>query len=230
MKKSADLILLHGALGGARDFDFLLPALKQHYQCHVLDLPGHGTHQFASNAFNIPAFADYLLEYIQRNKLDQPKIFGFSMGGYVATHLQATEGVFDKIYTLGTKFIWDPASAEKEAALLNPQKIIEKVPAYAQKLESLHGSHWKLLVERTAQLMLQLGNSPALVPGDYMKIQIPVAVGIGDADKMIPLSDAVTIKNQLPHACLDVLPFTPHPLDRVDPKLLLGRLRYFFEI
>lgn len=230
MKKAADLILLHGALGAASDFDLLVPELKKHYQCHVLDLPGHGPNQLNPSAFNISVFADYLLEYILKNKLDQPKIFGFSMGGYVAAHLQASEGVFDKIYTLGTKFIWDPSSAEKEAAFLNPHKIVEKVPAYAQKLESLHGSKWKMVVESTAQLMLNLGRSPALELGDYSKINIAVAIGIGDADKMIPLTDAVKVKNQLPNACLDVLPFTPHPLDRVEPQLLLGRLRYFFEI
>lgn len=228
MKK---LLLLHGALGAAADFDPLLPLLSARYQCFAPDLPGHGRSLLQLDTFSIEAFAAFLSDYIVQNDLAGCHVFGYSMGGYISSYLQVTKPTFSSIYTLGTKFIWTRATAQKEASFLNPAKMTEKVPAYTSKLMRKH-SHgdWQQLVQKTADLMRLLGHSPALPAIQFAKINIPVAVGLGDRDKMIPFADAVAVFNHLPEACLDILPHTQHPLDLVNLTLIANRLDYFFDL
>ncbi|MDP2188862.1 MAG: alpha/beta fold hydrolase [Sphingobacteriaceae bacterium] len=225
------LLLLHGALGCQRDFDALRALLSKTYECYTFDFIGHGTQAQQKTALSIPAFADQTKHFIVQNNLQNALVFGYSMGGYVATYLHKHTGYFSKIYTLGTKFIWQPESAQQEASMLNPKAIAEKAPTYAAHLINKHGApFWEALLQKTAEMMLGLGQNPALTLSDFKDVACPIAIGLGDRDKMIPLTDAVAIKNQLPNACLDILPYTQHPIDRVKTDLLAARLKYFFDL
>lgn len=225
------LILLHGALGAASDFEPLIPLLSSDYEMYTFDLPGHGKSPEKPASFSIELFAHALEQFISENKLQQPLLFGYSMGGYVACLLQSQKPIFSHIYTLGTKFIWDESQAEKEAKNLNPTLLTEKFPAYTQLLAAKHGEHyWAKNMQLTADMMLALGQKAALESSAYQHIQCKVAVALGDKDKMVPLEDALQVYRSLPNACFDILPATQHPIDRVNPSLLAQRLNYFFHL
>jgi pimeloyl-ACP methyl ester carboxylesterase len=225
------LLFLHGALGCQRDFDSLKAHLSTTYECYTLDFIGHGDQAHCEGHLSIPTFAAQAQTFVEQHQLQNALVFGYSMGGYVATYLHKQTSYFSKIYTLGTKFIWQKESAEQEASMLNPKVIAEKLPAYANSLIAKHGiQYWEDLLLKTAEMMLELGKQPALSPSDFGELQCPMAVGLGDKDKMIPISDAITIKNATPNACLDILPYTQHPIDRVKTELLAGRLKYFFDL
>lgn len=225
------LLLLHGALGCKRDFDDLQKLLSSHYDCYTLDFIGHGSEAASTLPLSISTFADQTKTFVELHQLQNALVFGYSMGGYVASYLHKQTGCFTKIYTLGTKFIWHIESAQKEANLLHPATIAEKAPTYAANLIEKHGSdHWENLLQKTAAMMLELGQHPALQMSDFKTIACTMAIGLGDKDKMIPIEDAMSVKNALPNACLDVLPFTQHPIDRVKTELLVQRLNYFFDL
>lgn len=225
------LLLLHGALGCKRDFDDLQKLLSSHYDCYTLDFIGHGSEAASALPLSISTFADQTKTFVELHQLQNALVFGYSMGGYVASYLHKQNGCFTKIYTLGTKFIWHTESAQKEANLLHPATIAEKAPTYAANLIEKHGSdHWENLLQKTAAMMLELGQHPALQMSDFKTIACTMAIGLGDKDKMIPIEDAMSVKNALPNACLDVLPFTQHPIDRVKTELLVQRLKYFFDL
>lgn len=228
MKK---LLLLHGALGAASDFDPLLPQLTANYHCYAPDLPGHGRSTMQLESFSIAAFAAFLADYIATNELNGCHVFGYSMGGYISTYLETQQPSFASIYTLGTKFIWSPDQAAKEAGYLNPDKILAKVPSYAAALAEKHmNQDWRVLLSKTAAMMLRLGQSPVLTATDYSKILIPVVVALGDQDKMVPLDEAIAIFKSIPNAGLDIIPYTPHPIDKVNFELILSRLNIFFDL
>jgi len=225
------LLLLHGALGAASDFDPLLPQLSANYHCYAPDLPGHGRSTLQLESFSIEAFAAFVADYIAANGLQGCHVFGYSMGGYISTYLETQQPSFASIYTLGTKFIWSPDQAAKETAYLNPDKILAKVPTYAAALATKHmNQDWRLLLSKTAAMMLKLGQSPVLTATDYSKIQIPVVVALGDQDKMVPLDEAIAIFKSIPNAGLDVFPYTPHPIDKVNSALILSRLNIFSDL
>lgn len=225
------LLLLHGALGCKNDFDAIQKLLSTHYDCYTLDFIGHGSEAASEIPLSIASLAYQTKVFVELNQLQNAFVFGYSMGGYVASYLHKQTGYFSKIYTLGTKFIWHLESAQKEAGLLNPATIAEKVPDYAAKLINRHGAnHWGGLLQKTATMMQELSQHPALSLSDFKAISCATAIGLGDQDKMIPLEDAIAIKNAHPNACLDILPFTQHPIDRVTTELLVQRLNYFFNL
>ncbi len=224
------LLLLHGALGAASDFDLLMPFFNTHYTVHRFDFVNHGKGPLTDDPLSIAAFGGQVAEYLDMHQLKDVYVFGYSMGGYVACWLAKREPeLFKAIYTLGTKFVWNTESSEKEAAMLDPRTITNKVPAYAAQLAEKHQTvSWQILLSQTAELMRSLGNRPALTPEDYQHITTPVLVARGEFDKMIPQEDADKVAELLGNGKKEMLAATPHPLAQVDPVLLINSISRFF--
>src|SRR5436190_16411453 len=140
MSGKTQLLLLHGALGAASQFSSLAEKLSAHYTVHTMDFPGHGGKPFPEGSLKMPLLAEHLADYVREFHLQGCSVFGYSMGGYAAMWLENEEpGTFGKIQTLGTKLDWNPDAAQREAMLLNPDKMQEKIPAYVKHLEARHG-------------------------------------------------------------------------------------------
>ncbi|HYG51450.1 MAG TPA: alpha/beta fold hydrolase [Flavobacteriales bacterium] len=154
-----DIILIHGALGAAKQFDTLVPILAKNHTVHVYEIPGHGARAVENASFSIENFAADLERFLQKFK-SPPCVFGFSMGGYTSLYLaQSKPHLFDKIITLGTKFNWTPAEAEKEAGKLDVEVLEAKVPQYCTYLHVLHADKWKLVVNKTKEIMIKLATA-----------------------------------------------------------------------
>ena len=222
------LLLLHGALGSAAHFTHLTELLANTFQIHTLNFESHGGCEVV-DTLSIPGFAEEVLAYLNENDIDKISIFGYSLGGYVALYLakQHPERI-DKLFTLATKFDWTPEGAVKETAMLNPIVINEKVPKYAAALEQLHGNNWKELMRKTADMMLGLGNDPALKDADFTKINVPVLLSVGDKDAMVTISETEKVHRLIPNSAFLVLSDTIHPIDRVNQEELANRILKYF--
>ncbi|MEM0997925.1 MAG: alpha/beta fold hydrolase [Bacteroidota bacterium] len=227
---SRNLILLHGALGAAVQFSAWIPLLEDEFVVHTLDLEGHGSQPFADRAFRIGHFTENLQAYIEANGLLGADIFGYSMGGYVALDLARKQpGKLGRIHTFATKLAWSPETAAKEVKMLNPDVILAKVPKFAAQLETRHsGNDWRENLQRTADLMLDLGEAPVLKPEDLAAIEIPVRMGIGDRDNMVSIRETEAFYRHLPQGEMVVLPRTPHPLEKMDPVTMTRAIREYF--
>lgn len=223
MKK---VIILHGALGAKSQFEQLASQLTEHFQVYVLEFDGHGTKSSGTSDFSIDLFAQNLKDFMQLHRIEKPLIFGYSMGGYVALKLESQEAnSFEKIVTLGTKFNWNPESAEKEANMLNAEKIEEKVPAFAGYLKSLHGENeWKTVLQRTAKMMRSLGDKPALSPDDFRRVQIPVHLLRGSKDVMVTKEETTEAQYLLGNGSYLEMEEWPHPVNQISPKELAQQL------
>ncbi|UYQ95430.1 alpha/beta fold hydrolase [Chitinophaga horti] len=220
------LILLHGALGAAAQFEKLAKELSDYYEVHVPNLPGHGGTRMPDESFSIALFADALAGYIRTNDLEQPSIFGYSMGGYVAMYLaRHFPNMPGNIITLGTKFHWDAPTAARELKMLDPGTIETKVPAFASALATLHAPNdWKEVVHNTALMLEEMGRHNPLSLDDYKDIKSPSLIMLGDRDKMVTLDETAAVYRQLPAAQMAVLPGTPHPIEQVEVELLSGMI------
>lgn len=221
-----NLIILHGALGAQSQFEQLKVQLADHFHVHTLDFDGHGTKSGLEMDFSIERFAQNLEDFMTQNELYKPLIFGYSMGGYVALKLESRKpGSFEKLLTLGTKFDWNPESADKETKMLNAEKIEEKVPAFADYLKSLHGKHeWKTVLERTAKMMLELGNKPPLRPYDFHHIQVPVQLLRGSKDNMVTAEETKYVQELLANSNYSEPAEWQHPINLVPSKELAQEL------
>jgi esterase len=223
------LLLLHGALGSAAQFDPLKTLLPEGREIYAPNFPGHGGAP-DQGAFSIAGFAEYIQKYLSDNNLSQVDIFGYSMGGYVALYLACYHpDLVNRIFTLGTKFDWTPETAAREMAMLDPEKIEAKVPAFARILAERHApADWKAVLLRTADMIYGLGAGSGLAPEDMAIITCPVTVGLGELDNMVTPEESKATASLLPNGLLNILPGSKHPIEQTDVVLLAKRLKKFF--
>jgi pimeloyl-ACP methyl ester carboxylesterase len=224
------LLLLHGAIGSSDQLKPLADQLKEHFIIHTLDFSGHGSAEM-TEAFSIEVFADDVLSYLEKNNIEKVNIFGYSMGGYVALYLAKhyPERV-NAVFTFATKFLWSPEIAAKEIKMLDPEKISEKLPAFAKALETRHAPNdWKVILKKTTEMMTRLGNTNLLNLNDYHDIQQRVQIGIGDKDIMATMEETIDVYRKLSKGSLIVFPDTPHPIEKIDVIRLKTEIISFFK-
>ncbi|RDV13064.1 alpha/beta hydrolase [Pontibacter diazotrophicus] len=224
-----NLLLLHGALGAASTMEPLANALQERFKVHTLDFTGHGGRPLPQEPFSMQLFVQDILRLLEEKEISSTHIFGYSMGGYAALSLaQQHPQCVKSVFTLATKFSWSPETAAKEIKLLNPEKIAEKVPAFAQALATRHHPQdWKQVMHKTAEMMLYLGEQPDLTSDVLPQIQVPVHLAVGDQDNMVSVEETLWAYRQLPKAQLQVLPATRHPLEAVSVDKLNQEIRQF---
>lgn len=231
MQKRNTLLLLHGALGSQKQLNEIQTLLTKDFDVRTLNFTGHGGKAFGDAPFSIDLFTEDVLAYMEENNLEQVDIFGYSMGGYVALNLARLHpNKVGKIVTLATKFAWSPSTASKEVKMLNPVTIEAKVPAFAKALAARHQPEdWKVHLEKTATMMLELGNGKALLKQDFSKIQHKVLVGIGAKDKMVSVEESQEIAEVLTNGTLLVFENFPHPIEKVDRTILTQEIVKFLK-
>jgi len=215
-------LLLHGAIGSENQFTPFKNELEAlGHTVYTFNFSGHGNSALKEEPFSVENFKNELLHFIDTNKLKDLSVFGYSMGGYIALYSAIDHpSLFNNIITLGTKLDWSPEIATQEIKNLNPDKIKEKVPAFAEKLENTHGDIWPQLLEKTADFMLQLGNDIPLNNETLKQIHTPVLLGLADKDSMVTLEETRNAFNHLPNAFMFMLPNAKHPIETVDCNLL----------
>lgn len=226
-----NLLLLHGALGHSDIFAPYTEELSRYFQIHTPLFSGHGHIDLSDDGITIEKYTQELAEYCEKENLTDVYIFGHSMGGYVALcyALENPERI-NSIMTLGTKFDWTEEQALKESKMLNPGIIVEKVPQYAEQLQSQHGSKWEQLLPAIANMMVSLGKNPPLNQNNLREIHIPTQIMIGDKDNMVSIEESIGVYESIPNAKLAVLPDTKHAMDKVRPKLLVDIMKDFWNL
>lgn len=85
--KGKDLILLHGWGMDVSSFWPMVDFLKENFTLWLIDLPGFGKSSLPKKTFTITDYAKIIAEFIKKNHITKPVIFGHSYGGKIATKL-----------------------------------------------------------------------------------------------------------------------------------------------
>ncbi|MEM7343873.1 MAG: alpha/beta hydrolase [Chloroflexota bacterium] len=223
------LLLLHGALGAVDQFDRLVPLLADDFEVHCLDFEGHGQTPIQHETFHSDHFVENVTIYLDQHNLETVDIFGYSLGGYVASILaqQQPERV-RRIVALSTKFLWDAATAERECKQLDVEKIKDKVPRFAEMLAKRHTAEgWENVVNRSQDLLRANGEAGGLTPQFMATLSQPIRILVGDRDHTVSVEEGATIYRVLQQGELEILPKTPHPFERVPLERLVLSLKEF---
>lgn len=228
MNQKTPLLLLHGALGSADQLAPLAECLQDQFKVHCFTFSGHGGKGDLQQLFSIENFALELEQWLQANGLRAIPVFGYSMGGYVALYLaQYAADYFTRIITLGTKFAWSAQAASHEVQRLHPAVVAEKLPLFAQMLAKRHHPHdWRTVMEKTAGMMLALGERPMLTREALAGINIPVTIMRGSEDRMVSSEESQQAVNWLPQATYKTLIGQPHSLEQLNLEMLQQEIRH----
>lgn len=190
---------------------------------------GHGGSDLPK-VYSIELFANDVLEYLDSKQIDQIDIFGYSMGGYVALYLAKHHlHRIGTIFTLATKLEWTEEIALKETKMLNPEKIQEKIPHFADIIIKRHNPQdWRLVLYKTAEMMIEMEKNNPLKLEDFTNINHFVRISIGDNDNMVSLNKTLDVFNKLTNSSLLVIPNTQHSIEKVDNDRLIYEIKNWF--
>jgi pimeloyl-ACP methyl ester carboxylesterase len=224
-----DIIFLHGALGTSITWEpYFKLAKNDDFSCYSFDFSGHGSKSL--DGFGIEYFAEELKQFISMNKLVKPNVIGYSMGGYVALYLkQINNNLIGKVLTLNTKLNWSPEFVEREIQNLNPELILSKVPAFAKKLEELHGLQWSQLVNEVKTMMIQLSRDPNLNAEILKEFGSEICLCASSNDKMVSIEETVAFSRNLKNAQFACIPYSSHALESIASEVFWEIARKHFQ-
>jgi pimeloyl-ACP methyl ester carboxylesterase len=218
MKKPA-LLFLHGALGCAESFAEILPHFQAHFTCYILDFEGHGKR--LNGSYSMDNFVQNVREFIAENQLTDVRIFGYSMGGYVALDYASKYLGVAHVYTLGTKFEWSPEIATRETRSLDAAFLLEKAPQFTAQLMHYHGENaWKNVLSKTAKFMTELGATAGIGNVSWETCTTPVTLIRASDDKMVSNQETEVVHKRMKHASLHSV-VGKHGLETVDHTALV---------
>jgi pimeloyl-ACP methyl ester carboxylesterase len=225
MENQKSIVLLHGAIGDHRQMLPLATLLSERYQVFTPDFPGHGRDTI-NKRMDVDYLVEFLKDYLIALNYGPVQIFGFSMGGFVATLCASRfPDLFSSIITYGTKWQWSPEIAEKEVSMLDASKISTKLPAFANKLEKLHsGLGWKNVLLATQNLMLHLGQNNESLQAEMFSMSKPVLILRGSYDKMVSREESIAMEKMLQNGVYSEIPEFSHSIEEIDNGLLLAAI------
>ena len=220
------LLLLHGALGSARQ----LASLQERVGGVPIDLSGHGHREIPAEGIRFEQFINDIGSAFEEQMWERADLFGYSMGGYAAMLYAARHPErVRSVVTLGTKYIWTEEGLQKELRMLDSEVMEQKVPAFARALSEEHGpARWKDVVRAIAKSMSELAPMPLLTPEVCSRIQCPVLICVGENDGTAVPEDTRLFARGIRGAEVFILPNTPHPFSKVDLDYFVLRLNEFW--
>ena len=85
------VVFLHGTSGHLEAFARNIAVHAAHYECHAIDMLGHGYTGKPDYAYGIPRYVEHLVNYLDAVGLDKVHLVGESLGGWVAAHLASEQ-------------------------------------------------------------------------------------------------------------------------------------------
>lgn len=223
------LVLLHGMLGTMKgEWQTMAKHLSADFRLVMLDLRGHGRSQNNESDLQADRLAQDVVGLLNHLKVEQFHISGYSLGGYLGLLLAlALPRRVNSLMMHATKFYWTKETAVKMRQQLDPDKMAEKVPTYADQLVQAHGArHWRILVRQCADIINTFVDG-GVTEGMVNRMQIPTLISIGDRDEMVPLPEAQRLSRVIPNGELLVLPRVKHPFNTIVPIPFVPAIQYF---
>jgi pimeloyl-ACP methyl ester carboxylesterase len=209
------LLLIHGLGSRAEDWANLIPQLiDSGHRVYAMDLLGYGQSAQPRDAeYSISQQADMVEGFLDSQHLDQVDMAGWSMGGWIAMKvaLHQPERIRRLVLldSAGLRFkldfdpsLFQPASPNDVANL--EQLLIphpRPLPRFLAMAMLRKGDHVGWVVRRSVQSML---TGQDLVDGKLGALTMPVLIGWGDQDRLIPISVAYQLHHEILQSVLDI--------------------------
>jgi pimeloyl-ACP methyl ester carboxylesterase len=209
------LVLVHGLGSRGADWAKLIPQLIDGgHRVYAVDLLGYGlSSQPRDAAYSIAEQASMVEGFLDSEQLQQVDLAGWSMGGWIAMRvaLQQPQRIRRLVLLdsagLRFKLSFDPALFQPESPtelaaleeLLVPHP--RPLPGFLAMAILRRGDRFGWVVHRSVQSML---TGDDLVDGKLGPLIMPVLIGWGDQDRLIPLSVGYQLHAQIAQSVLDV--------------------------
>ncbi|WP_082181768.1 alpha/beta fold hydrolase [Aestuariivita boseongensis] len=217
------LVLVHGFMGGAAQWDGYFDQLARQMDIHAVDLPGFGANAHLDPIPSIGGYADWVVDQLRQTGIQRYDLLGHSMGGMIAQEIALRDvDRIDRLVLYATGSIGvlpgrfetieeSKRRAEADGATATARRI---AATWFLDYEAAEGFEPCARVAEQSRL-------PAIHAGlDAMqawsgrenlgRITPQTLVLWGDQDRTYPWAQIHTLWTEIPHTNLAVIPGCAH--------------------
>lgn len=222
------LILIHGLGSGVRNWDPIIPHLRDHREVIAIDLPGFGKSEPLPGEVSIATLTRAVQDYLVQEDLDGADLVGSSMGARVVVEM-ARQGHTGSVVALDPGGFWNDTQVRVfntsiTASIALVRRIQPILPSLVKQpagrtalLSQFSAAPWKLDPDLVLTELQGFANSPSLDAARRSLAHGPrqqgapqgtlkgaLAFGWGRSDRVTPLSEAAVAMSLYPDATLHV--------------------------
>jgi pimeloyl-ACP methyl ester carboxylesterase len=208
------LVLLHGGLHTIDlSFGLVLPGLVGSRQAIGVELQGHGHTADADRPLSLDSLADDIVGLLDLLNIERADLFGFSLGGLVATQLAVTRPQrVDRVVLASSHVrpdgyyddVRDPALFATSTRMPTAEDFAAMQEAYAKVAPDPAG-----LPALTQKVSSAVGTFTGWSPQELGSIRAATLIMVGDND-FVRVEHAAEMRQLIPGSQLAVLPGTTH--------------------
>lgn len=226
------LVFLHGWRSEAAVWAPTMKELEKSYQCVSLDLPGFGKSPAPNTKWTLDDYCTTIAEFINKLNLTSVILIGHSFGGRIAIKLSKTQPkLITKLVLVDSAGIRDKKihknALQTLAKIIKPLFLPNFMRPLRKRIYQKLGSEDYIATPELKTTFVNVINEDLkhLLP----KITHQTLILWGENDTETPLKHAHTIKENIPHARLIILPQAGHYSFLDQPKRFAQALLTFVE-
>lgn len=221
-------------------YDSVANAINDKVRFVQFDLPGFGASDEPREAWNVDAYADFFLKFMEALGIKKATLIGHSYGGRVIIKLAARENLpfeitrivlIDSAGILPKKTFKQKVKIRKYKMLkgiMNMKVVYALFPELIDDWRNRQGSADYRAASPMMRKCLVMAVNEDLT-GLLPKIQQDTLLIWGDKDTATPISDAKIMEEKLPHNGLVVLTGAGHFSYLEQPQVFRNVMRAYFE-
>ena len=222
-------------------YDLVADSISSKYRVVQFDFPGFGGSDEPKEGWNVDAFTDFFIKFMEKLEIKKATLIGHSFGGRVIIKLTSRQNLpfeIDRIVLIDSAGII-PKKTIKQKFNIRKYKILKHVfnnkaveflfPELVTDWKSRQGSaDYRNASEIMKKCLVMTVNEDLthLLPG----IKQDTLLIWGDLDTATPISDAKKMEELIPSAGLVVLEGTGHFSFLEKPAQFTGVMRAYFKI
>jgi magnesium chelatase accessory protein len=249
MGQGPPLLLLHGTGASTHSWRDLAPLLATHFTVVAPDLPGHGfSDALPRHATSLPGIARALNELLRALDLQPAYAAGHSAGAALLAQMALGGSSLRHLVALNGALLpfsgWAGLVFAPMARLLVRNPLVPHMFAWQARdgasVRRLIASTGSTLDPRGIELYGRLVRSPAHVAGalrmmagwdlaalarELPRLQLPLLLLVGDADRTVPPAQSHRVAARLPQARVVTLPGLGHLAHEEQPQQVAQLMR-----
>lgn len=200
-----DIVLLHGWGQNIQMMDPIGKNLEKKYRITILDFPGFGSSQSPEFAYTINDYTEFLHEFIESLKINNPTLIGHSFGGRVAIKY-ASRYEINKLVLFGAPFKVHNQNSLK-VKILKSLKKIKFLDKFGEEMKKHIGSRdYKAASGVMREILVNTVNTDLTI--DAGKIKNETLLIWGENDTEVSVMEAKELEKTIKNSALIVLPGT----------------------
>jgi pimeloyl-ACP methyl ester carboxylesterase len=212
------LLFLHGASGAPVILPFM-EKLAERFEVLVPEHPGFGASDEPDWLENIHDLAYFYLDFLKRLDLRNVHVVGSSLGGWLALEMAVRDcSRIRSLVLVGPSGITAPAVQSGDIFLWSPEELVRNLffdLAIAEKMLAQPMTAEQLDVSlKNRHTVARLAWEPRLHDPFLHKwlhrVNVPVKIVWGEADKILPVAYAREFKKLMPAAEVEIIPRCGH--------------------